>query len=147
LTILYTAIATGSQESSLTGFPFLSIGNISLPAGDEWRLCVSGSVCSESMSRRIGGLFSLVAGPGSYSIVAEGSKRGFLGPSEGEISFEVSASTFFFPHGYFTFIAATESRPATSRFTQWEDQIRWHRSVLVSMGSFLFFMGLFSRIQ
>jgi hypothetical protein len=104
MTIFYETTRTEVQEPSLTGVPYLSIGNISLPADGSWRFCVSGANCSQSIARDVRSLFALVPNEESYSILAEGAERGFLGPSQDANTFVVPSIGSFVPTAYFNSI-------------------------------------------
>jgi hypothetical protein len=106
LMILYGTATEDAQEPSLTGTSYLSIGNLSLPLEGGWRFLVSGRDWSPYFFG-VRGLFVLVAGEGSYWIVAEGPSRGFLGPTEDSSAFPILSNGSFFPAAYFTFIPAT----------------------------------------
>jgi hypothetical protein len=110
LSIFYATGATTARETSLSGFPSVAIGNLSLAYEGGWRFCLSGRDCSAYEFRHFEGLFILVPDAGSYSIVAEGPSRGFLGPSEGSNAFPVPNASFF-PVAYFTFIPASTPPP------------------------------------
>jgi hypothetical protein len=126
LTILYGTATTGPQESFSTGTnPYLAIGSFSLPAGDRWRFCLSGRVCSGYFFGEIRGLFTLVPDAGSYSIIAEGGVTGFLGPSASETGFDVSSTVSFFQEAYFI-----ESTPMPSVTPTLE--LRPHRPPFIS---------------
>jgi hypothetical protein len=115
LTIFYGTATNVLQEPWLTGIPFLSIGNFSLPQDGEWHFCVPERRCSPSAVGDVQGLLTSVPGEGSYSIVAEGPSRGFLGPTEDDNVFPVSPNGSFFPAAYFTAIASTpRPTPAAS---------------------------------
>jgi hypothetical protein len=101
LTVLYGSVSQDAQEASSEGISSLSIGNLSLPSGGGWRFCVEGQDCSSYIQEEIRGLYTLVAGEGSDSLVAEGRERGFLGPTEDNNTFEVSSNGSFFPVAYF----------------------------------------------
>jgi hypothetical protein len=156
LTILYGTAATTSHEPLLASFPSLSIGHINFPIDDgEWKFCVEGGVCSPSLARGVVGLFALVPGAGSRSIIAEGPARGFLSPAEGATAFDVVLPRSFFTEAYFTFIggtpeptstpagtstpARTPSASMSSWFTLSVRQLRTCPSFFVATGWFLFF--------
>jgi hypothetical protein len=115
LTILYGTARSGAHEERLTGSPYLSIGDMTLPGQNAgWRFCISVGVCTPSIVQEIHGLFTLVPGDGLYSIVAEGPERGFLGPSEGATGFQVETGGSAFPQAYLTLITPTVSHSAIS---------------------------------
>jgi hypothetical protein len=151
LTILYGSAASAPQEPSLVAFPYLSIGNISLPFQDGWRFCTSEGLCSEYASQTIRGLFALVPGAGNHSIIAEGAVSGFLGPSEEEDSFDVESAGSFFSRGYFNLItqptqtlsaSVTETASSSFCFTHWGKRISIRRSAFVAIARFLFMFEL-----
>jgi hypothetical protein len=113
LTVLYGAVSQRSQEPSFEGISPLSIGNLSLPSRGGWRFCVEGQGCSSYIQQEIRGLYTLVPGEGSYSIVAEGPERGFLGPTEDNNTFEVSSNGSFFNVAYFIQIQPTPAATAS----------------------------------
>jgi hypothetical protein len=99
------------------------------------------------MYREIRGLFTLVPGQGSYSIVAEGAARGLLSTAEEETVFAVPSTGSFIPKAGFTVLAPTPApspintippSPSLS-FTTWRGRI-WHqKSVFIATSLFLFF--------
>jgi hypothetical protein len=115
LMVLYGTPKAEAQEPNLVGLPSIAIGNLSLPDDGLWRFCISGAVCSQSMYETTRGLFILVPEEGTYSIVAEGSSRGFLGPSESEYAFMASSSGTFVSSAYFTSISATATASDPAR--------------------------------
>jgi hypothetical protein len=59
-------------------------------------------------------LYTLLPGAGSYSIVAEGPERGFLGPTRNNNTFDVSSNGSFVEVAYFIKIPPTPPPTATS---------------------------------
>jgi hypothetical protein len=113
LTILYPTTRTAIQESVLTDFPYLSIGNARLPTASGWRFCVSGGNCSQYVLGAPRSLFTFVSCDCFYWVIAEGSQRGFLGPASGGSPFEVSSPGSVFQDGYFSVIAPTRTPQST----------------------------------
>jgi hypothetical protein len=115
LMVLYGTVS--EKEPSSEGIWSLSIGNLSLPSRGGWRFCVEGQDCSSYIEQEIWGLCTLVPGNGSYSIVAEGRERGFLGPTEDNNTFDVLSTGSFFEVAYFIKIPPTPTptpRPTAS---------------------------------
>jgi hypothetical protein len=117
LTVFYGTAATAAQEPSLTATPYLSIGNISPPLDSGSRFCVTGQDCSRYMyvSRPIRGLFTLVPGAGSYSIVVEGTLGGLIAPTPGAGPFPVSSNGSFFSVA--SFVVPTRTPTPTRSLT------------------------------
>jgi hypothetical protein len=148
LTILYPNTATTAQEPSFAGSPSLSIGDITLPASDSWRFCLSGANCSQSVFRAVRSIFTVVPESGRYSIIAEGAERGFLGPSDEDNGFEISSTSSFVTKAGFESILPTLTPPTTawptfldspsSPFTARIDRVWRRRSVLRGSFGFLF---------
>jgi hypothetical protein len=103
LAVFYGTAANASQEGWVGEVPYLSIGNLSLPLEGDWRFRVSeeDQDWSPYSFGSVRGLFIKLAGEGSYSIDAEGPRRGLLGPTEGNNTFEVPSNGHFFRVGYF----------------------------------------------
>jgi hypothetical protein len=112
--ILYGTPKGEAQESALVGFPSVAIGNLSLPDDGVWRFCLSGAVCSQPTYQTTRGLFILVSDEGPYSIVAEGTSRGFLVPSENENTFMASSNGSFASTAYLVLIPATPPASAST---------------------------------
>jgi hypothetical protein len=95
------------EEPSLTGIPYLAMGNNSLTAEGSWRFCVSGLGCSEYLSHEARSLFALASNEKSHSIVAEDADRGFFGPSEDVNTFTMLSNGSLVPAASFNSIAST----------------------------------------
>jgi hypothetical protein len=150
LTIFYETTRTEVQEPLLTGIPYLSIGNISLPGEGSWRFCGGRGNCSESLLYDVRSLFALVPDEESYSIFAEGgSQSGFLGPSQESNVFAVGSSGSFVPVAYFNAIASTpmfpqrtpENTVLTPFFTVSPRRLYANRRVILSFGFVCLFWG------
>jgi hypothetical protein len=107
---LFTGTAvSGPMEPALSRVSSLTIGDLALPGQGGWQFCVSDVGCSETIFGEVRSLFVTVPGDGNYSITGQRleEERGFIGPTNDSISFEVTSSSSFFPNGIFKPIPAT----------------------------------------
>jgi hypothetical protein len=118
LTVLYGAVSKGAQEPSSDGVSSLSIGNLSLPSRGGWRFCLGEQDCSPYIPQAIWGLYTLLPGEGSYSIIVDGPERGFLGPTQDNNTFEVSADGSFFDVAYFIWTGHPRTPPPSASPTE-----------------------------
>jgi hypothetical protein len=106
LTIFYEHASSLAEDFTAFGYPFLQIGNVTLPNAAKWEFCVSAIDTERCFSsyegKSVKGFSASIRSEGSFLISASsGNLSGYLVDPKGDSIFEVRGGKSFVPLVYF----------------------------------------------